>query len=238
MTIEVKTIEIKPKLSPLQALFQNPQFLKTLGISLIVFIVIALIGTGYSYLQEKRDSEVQASYFKLETEVLKIKEELNKNKETLSLEKVKTQLDSLKKIAQENNRLLGGALAGVLASDLLSHLGQDQEALELIKNLKIDGAMGELVTYRKLTLMSNLNQWETVTGEISELLNKNSISFLESELRWLYSFGLNKQQKVTEAKTQLEKLSQRKETETRASFLSEKAKKYLKMLNMKKGDSL
>ena len=197
--------------------------IKTIGIVGLAFLIVGGGFAGYQSWQEKKDTDLQAQFFQLETEYKNLKWPA----EAAVVDPVKEKLELF---AKQNKTQLAGVMAGLLGAEI--HIKQEQweSAVQLLENLSGNNKMGQMAQYKLISIYMDLQKWDLALSQADKLLADKKAQFLASEVQLQKALILNQKGNKEQAEQLLLALKDQKENIS--SSLKERAQKYLRALRV------
>ncbi len=243
MAIEVKTIQIDATPTPKFVKFiQSKEFFKIIG---GLFLIVLLVGGSYSiysFISENSNLKAQEQFYQIEKKVVKIISDHNAKTPTanLTLENFGNLIPEAEQILSANKGQSAGAMSALLLADIYSKTGDEEKAISALEMVTARGAIGALVTYRKLVLLGNKAEYEKVITQTEALLKNQNFGFILPELKLNLALCYQKLGQTDKAKSIFKEISEKSEMSSNQSDVGnlpmapqdlsetkERAKKYL-----------
>lgn len=217
------------------------------------FIVVGLGWAGWSHWTEKQETDLQARYFEIDSQIAKKKESFEAAKaEKTKLPPAAAAPDEEKKptpIAQTGDlakdyadlpqrltdfasahpRSKAGGLAALQLADILAEYKQPGEAIEVLKRVQSKGLVGGLVRMQLATLMANAGQCGEAMPVLNQIVADKSLSFLKGEAK----LKIGVCQEVMGQAAQAEEIYKKVIEESKETSTARTAQKYLRLLKFK-----
>lgn len=224
---------------------------------LVIFLIIGLGLSGYSYFGEKKETELQSKYFQLENEYLKKKEQFSlyesssKALATSTKSDKKASTDTTKKtegtkptgdIEQDYGPIKTGlsdliqsapnskaaALSGLLVSEILQDYQKSSEAIDLLKKINASGQLGLLVKSKLGTELANNNDCSGANEVWSRIVADKNAQFFAPDLKIKMALCAHTLGKNEDAKKLLSEVMQG----PKESASTKSAEKYIRLLGI------
>lgn len=186
-------------------------YIKPVGYILGVLIVGGALLAGYSHFAQKKESEWQAQYQKIESNYLKLEADLKAKNEVLKLELLDPMVGELQALIQSAKAGPAQSQAVLLMSELQSKKGQIEEALNQVKaHMQNKGPLGTLLKLRYLGLLNQKGQFQEVLTVSQSWAEEVQFNLFKPELltqRALAFQGLNQLDQAKQALQSIQTLT-------------------------------
>lgn len=216
-----------------------------------VFIAIGLGLSGFKYFSEGKEKDLQTEYFQFEQQISQKKEAFEEAKNPKP--PVKAEEEEIKKVApvkatgdlakdygeiptnldkfvSKNSKSRAGAMAALNLSGILVEYKKPQEAIEVLKKVKVSGVLGDLISMQQATVLANLNKCNEASPMFEQLVASKTATYLKLEAKM--KLGLC-QSSLGNAPKAEETLAQVVE-EGKDNAIAKSAQKYLRAIQLKK----